>query len=297
MSVPQSAILPGNERFAHFVLLNITSSHQQVIESLKTLYKSTQQIRADNEQSSIHLAISFSADFWSDIHSASPSELITFPGYGKNNIVAPATDAHVFLHFHSARPDLHFELMQSFLKQVGEHVKIVDEVQGYRYLDDRDMTGFIDGTENPTDDDRATVALIAEGKFAGGSYVMVQKFAHNLKPWHKLEQNKQERMIGRTKPDSVELDDVPNNSHVGRVDLKENGKGLKMLRHSMPYGMVSEDHGLYFVGYCARLYNMDKMLKSMYGEIDGVTDMILNFSQAKTGAYFFAPSESLLLSI
>ena len=107
----------------------------------------------------------------------------------------------------------------------------------------------------------------------------------------------QEKVIGRTKPDSIELDDVPAASHVGRVDIKEEGKGLKIVRHSLPYGSVSGDHGLLFIAYCNTLHNFKAMLESMYGVTDGKTDQLLRFTQAVTGAYFFAPSADMLQSL
>jgi putative iron-dependent peroxidase len=173
---------------------------------------------------------------------------------------------------------------------------VVDETYGYRFMDARDMTDFIDGTENPKGEERAQVAIIPEGPFAGGSYVMAQRFIHNLPAWNRLSMSAQEKVIGRTKPDSIELDDVPAASHVGRVDIKEQGKGLKIVRHSLPYGSVTGDHGLLFLSYCHTLHNIKVMLESMYGVTDGKSDQMLRFTKAVTGAYFFAPSLEMLLA-
>lgn len=180
---------------------------------------------------------------------------------------------------------------------IAGEAHIVDETYGFRYLDARDMTGFIDGTENPKDSRREEVAIIPDGELAGGSYVMVQRFVHNLPAWGKLNVAAQEKVIGRTKEDSVELDKVPEASHVGRVDLKENGQGLKIVRHSLPYGTVGGEHGLLFIAYCHTLHNFKAMLQSMYGEADGKTDQMLRFTQAVTGAYLFSPSCEMLQSL
>jgi len=188
-------------------------------------------------------------------------------------------------------------LLRKLLSEVAEDVTVVDETYGYRYLDSRDMTMFVDGTENPKAEKRAEVALIPDGDFAGGSYVMVQRFEHNLPAWNRLNVSAQEKVIGRTKPDSIELDDVPAASHVGRVDIKEEGKGLKIVRHSLPYGSVTGAHGLLFIAYCHTLHNFKAMLESMYGVTDGKTDQLLRFTKAVTGAYFFAPSKEMLASI
>ena len=107
----------------------------------------------------------------------------------------------------------------------------------------------------------------------------------------------QEKVIGRTKPDSIELDDVPAASHVGRVDIKEEGKGLKIVRHSLPYGTATGDHGLLFIAYCNVRHNFDAMLESMYGVTDGKTDQLLRFTKAVTGAYYFAPSTDMLSAL
>ena len=126
---------------------------------------------------------------------------------------------------------------------------------------------------------------------------MLQRFVHNLPAWNRLNVSAQEKVVGRTKPDSIELDDVPAASHVGRVDIKEEGKGLKIVRHSLPYGSVSGEHCLLFIAYCHTLHNFKAMLESMYGETDGKTDQLLRFTTAVTGAYFFAPSQSMLSSL
>ena len=225
---------------------------------------------------------------------AVPAELIDFPQLGEGDVVAPSSDVDVLIHCHSNRHDLHFYLLRKFFAQVSEDVAVIDETYGYRYLDSRDMTDFVDGTENPKDAQREEVAIIPQGEFAGGSYVMVQRFIHNLPSWNRLNVSAQEKVIGRTKPDSIELDDVPAASHVGRVDIKEEGKGLKIVRHSLPYGSVSGEHGLLFIAYCNTLHNFKAMLESMYGVTDGKTDQLLRFTKAVTGAYFFAPCSEML---
>ncbi len=224
-------------------------------------------------------------------------KLIDFPVLGEGEVVAPSSDVDVLLHCHSNRHDLHFYLLRKLMADVEQDVQVVDETYGYRYLDSRDMTDFIDGTENPKEGQRAEVAIIPEGEFAGGSYVMVQRFIHNLPSWNRLNVSAQEKVIGRTKPDSIELDDVPAASHVGRVDIKEEGKGLKIVRHSLPYGSVSGEHGLLFIAYCNTLHNFKAMLESMYGVTDGKTDQLLRFTKAVTGAYFFSPSAQMLQSL
>ncbi|MFB9214572.1 Dyp-type peroxidase [Vibrio sinaloensis] len=297
MSNPQSAILPEAGPFAQYTLLKVNQNPQQVIEQLQALPALVAELNEQQPGAELTLSIAFTKAFWSKLDLEAPAELIDFPQLGQGEVVAPSSDVDVLLHCHSNRHDLHFYLLRKFFAQASENVTVVDETYGYRYLDSRDMTDFVDGTENPKDGQRAEVAIVPEGPFAGGSYVMVQRFIHNLPSWNRLNVSAQEKVIGRTKPDSIELEDVPAASHVGRVDIKEEGKGLKIVRHSLPYGSVSGEHGLLFIAYCNTLHNFKAMLESMYGETDGKTDQLLRFTKAVTGAYFFAPSAEMLQSL
>ena len=294
MSYPQSAILPEAGPFAQYTLLKVNQNETKVLEQLQALPTLVEELNTQQPGAELTLSIAFTKAFWSKLDMAVPAELIDFPQLGEGDVVAPSSDVDVLIHCHSNRHDLHFYLLRKFFAQVSEDVAVIDETYGYRYLDSRDMTDFVDGTENPKDAQREEVAIISQGEFAGGSYVMVQRFIHNLPSWNRLNVSAQEKVIGRTKPDSIELDDVPAASHVGRVDIKEEGKGLKIVRHSLPYGSVSGEHGLLFIAYCNTLHNFKAMLESMYGATDGKTDQLLRFTKAVTGAYFFAPSSEML---
>ncbi|EWS69222.1 deferrochelatase [Vibrio vulnificus] len=297
MSLAQTAILPEAGPFALYTLLKINHNPAKVLAQLQSLPALVEELNQSQPDAELTLSIAFSKSFWQQLAMAMPAELIDFPVLGEGEIIAPSTDVDVLLHCHSQRHDLHFYLLRKLLSEVAEDVTVVDETYGYRYLDSRDMTMFVDGTENPKAEKRAEVALIPDGEFAGGSYVMVQRFEHNLPAWNRLNVSAQEKVIGRTKPDSIELDDVPAASHVGRVDIKEEGKGLKIVRHSLPYGSVTGAHGLLFIAYCHTLHNFKAMLESMYGVTDGKTDQLLRFTKAVTGAYFFVPSKEMLASI
>lgn len=294
MLMPQSAILPDAEPFALYSILKIKQHHAKVLEQLQALPALVEEINRTQPGAELTLSLAFSKSFWQRVNAPMPEELIDFPVLGEGETQAPSTDVDVLIHCHSKRHDLLFYVMRKCLSHVADAVDVVDETYGFRYLDARDMTGFIDGTENPTDEQRREVAIIPEGEFAGGSYVMVQRFVHNLPAWDRLNVSAQEKVIGRTKPDSVELEQVPAASHVGRVDIKEEGRGLKIVRHSLPYGTASGEHGLLFIAYCQTLHNFKVMLESMYGVTDGKTDQLLRFTHAVTGAYFFAPSQEML---
>ncbi|WP_117235151.1 Dyp-type peroxidase [Vibrio maerlii] len=297
MTQAQTAILPEAGPFALYVQLKLKSNPAQVLEALQALPSLVSELNETQPEANLTSSIAFAHQFWSTLNQEMPSELIPFAPLGSGDVTAPASDVDVLIHLHSNRHDLHFYVLRKLFADIEQDVEIVDETYGYRYLDSRDMTMFVDGTENPKNEQRAEVALIPEGEFAGGSYVMVQRFVHNLPAWNRLGVSAQEKVVGRTKPDSIELDDVPAASHVGRVDIKEEGKGLKIVRHSLPYGSVTGDHGLLFIAYCNTLHNHKTMLESMYGETDGKTDQLLRFTQAVTGAYFFAPSTAQLAEL
>ncbi|MGF1719711.1 Dyp-type peroxidase [Vibrio kyushuensis] len=294
MSQPQSAILPEAGPFAQYTLLKIKQNTAAVLGHLKALPALVDSVNDAQPEAELSVSVAFTHSLWSQLNQSTPSELIDFPTLGSGDITAPSSDVDVLIHCHSNRHDLHFYVLRKLLADITQDVDVVDETNGYRYLDSRDMTDFVDGTENPKNEVRQEVAIIPQGEFAGGSYVMVQRFVHDLPSWHRLNVAAQEKVVGRTKPDSIELDDVPAASHVGRVDIKEEGKAVKIVRHSLPYGSASGEHGLLFIAYCNRIHNFKVMLESMYGETDGKTDQLLRFTKAVTGAYFFAPSAEML---
>ena len=209
MSYPQSAILPEAGPFAQYTLLKVNQNETKVLEQLQALPTLVEELNTQQPGAELTLSIAFTKAFWSKLDMAVPAELIDFPQLGEGDVVAPSSDVDVLIHCHSNRHDLHFYLLRKFFAQVSEDVAVIDETYGYRYLDSRDMTDFVDGTENPKDAQREEVAIIPQGEFAGGSYVMVQRFIHNLPSWNRLNVSAQEKVIGRTKPDSIELDDVP----------------------------------------------------------------------------------------
>ena len=196
------------------------------------------------------------------------------------------------------RRDLCFELGFEIRQQLGGSVEVLDEVEGFRYLDSRDLTGFIDGTENPKGRRRARVALIGneDPRFTGGSFVFTQRYVHDLARWNQLSRRDQEKVIGRSKRDSVELGEraKPPTAHISRVVIEENGEELEIVRHSLPYGTPSEC-GLFFIAYNRNLDTLEKMLARMLGTTgDGHHDRLLDFTRAVSGATFFAPSLGLL---
>src|ERR1700687_1061875 len=196
--------------------------------------------------------------------------------------------------------DLCFDLATQFMALLGNAVSPVDEVQGFRYFDDRDLLGFVDGTENPRGAAAADAVLIGDEdtEFASGSYVIVQKYLHDLGAWNALSTEAQERIIGRTKLSDVELDDSvkPTSAHSALTTIVENGKEIKILRDNMPFGRAGHgEFGTYFIGYSRSPRTIEQMLENMFvGRPIGNYDRLLDFSRAVTGNLFFVPTATFL---
>jgi putative iron-dependent peroxidase len=199
--------------------------------------------------------------------------------------------------------DLCFELATQINARIGNAVSPVDETHGFRYFDDRDLIGFVDGTENPRGQVMIDSVFVGgeDSQFAGGSYVVVQKYLHNMEGWNELTTEQQERIIGRTKLADIELDDSvkPTSAHSALTTIVENGKEIKILRDNMPFGRASErEFGTYFIGYSRSPGTIEQMIENMFiGRPAGNYDRLLDFSRAVTGNLFFAPSAAFLESL
>jgi putative iron-dependent peroxidase len=212
-----------------------------------------------------------------------------------------ATPGDLLFHIRSERADMCFELERLILNALGGAVSVVDEVQGFRYFDARDLLGFVDGTENPTGPALPLSSLIQSSDdpdFEGGSYVVVQKYLHDLAAWNALQTSDQERIVGRTKLDNVELDDSSGRkSHKSLATIVDaEGNEHDILRDNMPFGRPGQaEFGTYFIGYARNLWVIEQMLRNMFvGVPEGQYDRILDFSTAVTGSTFFVPSNAVL---
>ena len=298
MSQFQSGILLEHRRFAIWLEARVTGDLNALRQGSKTFLQQLDALQQKFADAGLGAVIAFGDALWRDLQGASSApELKAFAPLGKG--IAPATQRDLLIHIQSLRHDVNFSLAQAALAAFSDVVAIEEETHGFRWVEERDLSGFVDGTENPQGDARQQVAIIAEGPDAGGSYVFTQRWQHNLKLWERMAVEKQEAIIGRTKMDNQEVpgDQRPATSHLSRVDLKEEGKGLKILRQSLPYGTASGTHGLYFISYCNRLYNIEQQLLSMFGERDGKMDAMLRFTKPVTGGYFFAPSLTALQAL
>ena len=232
-----------------------------------------------------------------------PAELHPFREIRAGERHAVATPGDLLFHIRAKRMDLCFEVASQIMTRIKDAVSAVDEVHGFRYFDDRDLLGFVDGTENPRGQAVIDAALIGKEDlaFAAGSYVITQKYLHDLDGWNALSTEAQERIIGRTKLSNVELDDSikPTSAHSALTTIAEDGKELKIVRDNMPFGQVSQDEfGTYFIGYSRSPRVTETMLENMFiGRPPGNYDRILDFSRAVTGNLFFVPSATFLESV
>jgi porphyrinogen peroxidase len=229
-----------------------------------------------------------------------PAELHPFREFGAGSRQAVATPGDILFHIRSERMDLCFELAAQIMTRLGDAVAPLDEVHGFRYFDSRDLLGFVDGTENPTGQEAVDATVIGEedSAFAGGSYVIVQKYLHDLAGWNSLPTETQERIIGRTKLSDIEIDESirPSSAHNSLNTIVEDGKEIKIVRDNMPFGQVGQaEFGTYFIGYSRSPRTTEQMLENMFvGRPPGNYDRILDFSRAVTGNLFFAPSATFL---
>jgi porphyrinogen peroxidase len=216
--------------------------------------------------------------------------------------VAPSTPGDLLFHIRAERADMTFELERQLLDRIGDAARVVDETVGFRYFDARDLLGFVDGTANPTGAELPDAALIgadADPDFAGGAYVVVQKYLHDMAAWVALSTEEQEAIIGRTKLDNVEIDDddAPRKSHKTLTTIEDDAGGeLDILRDNMPFGRPGAgEFGTYFIGYAGRLWVIEQMLERMFvGVPPGAYDRLLDFSTAITGTTFFVPPAAML---
>lgn len=250
----------------------------------------------------LSMVTSIGSDAWDRLFAGPrPAELHPFtPLHGPRH-AAPATPGDLLFHIRAESMDFCFELAGRVLKEMAGAVRVVDEVHGFRFFDNRDLLGFVDGTENPDGPLSVSATQIGDEDpdFAGGCYVHVQRYVHDMAGWESLSVTEQELVIGRTKLEDIELgeDKKPANSHIAlNVITDDDGTELKIVRHNMPFGEVGAgEYGTYFIGYSRTPEVTEQMLRNMFlGDPPGNTDRILDFSTAVTGGLFFSPTVDFL---
>ena len=254
-----------------------------------------------NLEGTLSCIMGFGSDAWDRLFGPpSPAELHPFREIHAGARHAVSTLGDLVFHIRARQMDLCFELATQILARIRAAVTICDEVHGFRYFDDRDLLGFVDGTENPTGSTADDAVFIGgeDPAFSGGSYVIVQKYLHNLDAWNDLSTEAQEKIIGRKKVSDIELDDSvkPTSAHNALTVIEENGREIKILRDNMPFGRPGHgEFGTYFIGYSRSPRTVEQMLENMFiGKPPGNYDRILDFSTAVTGSLFFIPTATFL---
>jgi putative iron-dependent peroxidase len=303
---PQPVVAPLT-RAAIFlvVMVNPGDDHRAMVRSFCEDFPALVRAVAFRDlEGYLSCVMGFGSAVWDQLFKSSrPVGLHPFREFHAGSRHAVSTPGDILFHIRAARMDLCFELATQFMARLTGAVSPVDEVHGFQYFDDRDLIGFVDGTENPTDQAAADAALIGDEDpgFAGGSYVIVQKYVHDMLAWNALSTEAQERIVGRTKLSDIELEDdvKPSSAHNALTVLVENGKEVKILRDNMPFGDAARgEFGTYFIGYARSPRPIEQMLENMFvGRPPGNYDRLLDFSRALSGNLFFVPSLDLLDSL
>lgn len=296
-------------RSATFLVLSVTDN-PDAIDTVRSALASVDDLSKNvafrDLNASFACTVGIGSNVWDRLTGLPrPAELHPFSAIKGATHTAVSTPGDLLFHIRSERRDLCFEFERQLMDLLGDAVKLVDSTTGFRYFDVRDLLGFVDGTANPVGPAVPDSVLVTESddkSVPGGSYIVVQKYMHDLKAWRGLPVEKQEAIIGRTKLENTELDDAPEGkqqSHKSLATVEENGEEYDILRDNMPFGSpASGEFGTYFIGYSRRLWVMEKMLRRMFvGDPPGLHDRILNYSRPLTGTTFFAPSASLLAGL
>ena len=252
-------------------------------------------------EAALSCVVAFGSDAWDRIFGKPrPAELHPFREIRSGERHAVATPADLLFHIRARDMDLCFELVTQIMARIGTAVSSVDETHGFQYFDARDLLGFVDGTENPRGNAASDAALVGgeDSAFAGGSYVIIQKYLHDMDKWNALATEEQERIIGRKKLSDIELSDAakPSSAHSALTTIVEDGEEVKILRANMPFGRPGHgEFGTYFIGYSRSPRTTEQMLENMFiGRPPGNYDRILDFSRTVSGSLLFAPSATLL---
>lgn len=290
---------------SYYLLFNVVDNKNAFIRKALSKLPAIFEDYADQfSESNLNAVIAIGASYWDEFYpQARPKQLRPFSALQCDDRIAPANNFDLFIEIRSDRADVNHVVSVKVCELFGNAVELIEQVKGFRYLDGRDLTGFVDGTENPKGLHKREVALVqadADAEFVKGSYLHIQRYRHNMQLWQSLEEKQQEDVFGRTKRDDIEYasSDKPLTAHTKRANLKDiNGNSLEVLRQSMPYGHM-KIQGLFFLSYCHTPENFELQLKSMIeGDGHGNFDHLLKYTQAETGAAFFVPSLDFIFAL
>jgi len=299
---PQAVLTPLTEAAIFLVLTVIAGAEGTVRELLADVSGLERSVGFRIPEGELSCVVGLGSELWERLFGRPrPAGLHPFPGFAGSRHIAVSTPGDLLFHIRAHRLDLCFELAQRLMNRLAAVARVVDEVHGFKSFDERDLLGFVDGTENPEGEAARSAVLIDQDdpQFAGGSYVVVQKYLHDLDAWDALPVEEQERAIGRTKLSDIELDDdvKPDNAHNALTTIvDENGVQQHVVRFNMPFGSVgAREFGTYFIAYARSPSVIEQMLSNMFiGKPAGNYDRILDFSRAVTGNVFFVPAAGFL---
>lgn len=310
MSQKQSQSQPvdtGLTSSATFLVLSVTpteGSIRAVRRAISSVPDMTKNVSIRDVNANLTCVVGIGSGVWDSLTKLPrPAELHPFPEVRGAKKTAVSTPGDILLHIRSERRDMCFELERQLMDKLGDAVRLEDQTVGFRYFDARDLLGFVDGTANPVGAAAVSDAVMTaesdpkiDATAVGGSYVVIQKYLHDMKGWKALSTEQQEAVIGRTKIDNVELDDADDGQQAAHKTLATiedaSGEEYAVLRDNMPFGTPSTgEFGTYFIAYTRHLWVVEKMMERMFiGHPPGLHDRILDFSTAVTGCTFFAPS-------
>ncbi len=299
MAEAQSIVLSNKTQHALFITFRRRIGRRanvKIQQVLADIPARTQKIALNDPDCAFASAVGFGSRIWSEFWpDQQPRELRPFPTTPGAIHPSPASEADLILHLHANRYDFLHEFAHQIVTEFAEWLEVVESIHGFDFHNGRDLTGFMEGAGNPSEADKAAVALIdaEDPEWVGGSYLHVQRYVHNLEQWHRLPVKQQETVIGRTKADDLEIehDERAKTAHLSRVHIHDHGHKLQILRHSMPYGAPGGEQGMMFCCYCRTPAHFERMLARMVAPTtDGRVDLLLNFTRAVTGAAFFVPS-------
>ena len=302
---PQAILTPLTESAIFLVLTVNAGSEADVADVLTDVSGLKRSVGFRVPEAELTCVTGIGSSLWDRLSTGPrPADLHPFKELAGSRHTAPSTPGDLLFHIRAHRFDLCFELAQRLTERLRGLAVVVDEVHGFRSFDERDVLGFVDGTENPEGEAAGVAVLIGDEDpaFAGGSYVIVQKYVHDLTSWDALSTEEQELAIGRTKLSDIEMpdEDKPANSHLAlNVITGPDGEERQIMRFNMPFGQVGRaEFGTYYIAYARTAELIELMLNHMFlGDPPGTTDRILDFSTALTGCLFFVPPLDMLEDI
>ncbi|MGW0231754.1 Dyp-type peroxidase [Actinopolymorpha singaporensis] len=299
---PQDVLQPPARAAIFLVVTVCPGAEAEVLDLFADVAGLVRAVGFRQPEDGLSCVVGIGADAWDRLYVLPrPKGLHTFRALSGSKHAAVSTPGDLLFHVRARRMDLCFELARQLMIRLAGRVEVVDEVHGFRYFDERDLLGFVDGTENPGGADAVDAVQVGQEdpRFAGSSYVIVQKYLHDLTAWDALPVEEQERVIGRHKLSDIELPDEvkPSNSHVAANTITDpDGTERKIVRDNMPFGSLGAgEFGTYFIGYASTPEVIEQMLRNMFvGNPAGNYDRILDFSVAVTGNLFFVPTADFL---